>query len=186
MDFIVHGFNVKDDGHGSVDKIKRHLRKQQPDREIRDIDYGWMHRARVRLCNKNVARTIASMVAPGSNVIAHSNGAALVYYAAKFGAMWNHVTLINPALDSGLAIKNARSVHVWYDPSDPWVSLATYIPWSIWGRQGRTGYTGDNSRTQSFNMYQIFKKKHYHSGVFSNPEALDLIAHKYIEASVGI
>jgi len=185
MDYLLHGFNVKDKGAGTVDRLKPILEEYAPGRIIRDIDYGWMHRPRVRLCNKAVAKTIASAVLPKSNVIAHSNGCALVYLAAKAGARWEHVTLVNPALDSNLSIPGARSVHVWYAPSDPWTRLSTYIPWSIWGRQGRTGYTGDEDhRYSNFNEDEIFKRKMYHSGVFSNRDAMELIIHKHVEGAI--
>lgn len=139
--YLIHGFNVKDGGATTTDSIRPYM--EEKGFIVREIDYGFFHRVRVKLCNPGVARAISTIVEPGSSCIAHSNGGALAYLACEFGAPFDYVSLVNPALDSSLALaKQVKKVDVWYSPNDPWTNLAQYIPWSIWGAQGKTGYTG--------------------------------------------
>ena len=165
----IHGFNVSDEGAATIDKLTPLL--QETGRHlVQEHNYPEFFRLRVRLCNKAMAMLIRDMVKPGDSVVAHSNGCAIVYLAAKAGAQFENVTLINPALDSKLAIPHAGSVDVWHSDSDPWTSLARFIPWSIWGAQGRTGYTGDDARYKNYNEDEIFNEKVGHSGMFSDIE----------------
>jgi hypothetical protein len=107
------------------------------------------------------------MAEPGSSVIAHSNGANVVHAAAKAGAVFRNVFLINPALDADVSIPNAAYVHVFYSSSDPWTKLARWIPFSPWGRQGQVGFLGDDPRYESTDLDVLTGTKNGHSGIFS-------------------
>jgi len=177
--YLIHGFNVKDSGKSTTDSIKPYM--EELGFIVRELDYGYFHRVRVRLCNESVARMIAELVKPGSACIAHSNGGALVYLACEFGAPFEYVSLVNPALDSKLAIskKYVKHVDVWYSPRDPWVNLAQYIPWSIWGAQGKTGYTGKyDHRYRQYNEDLILPTtdKNSHSQIWKSHEARKVYA----------
>jgi hypothetical protein len=165
--YLVHGFNVKDDGAGSVGTLTRSL--EAGGHTVKLVTYGWMQRLRVRACTKGVAKVFASMVEPNSVVIAHSNGANVVNAAAEFGAVFEHVFLINPALDEDIAIPFARRVTVFHAPSDGWTRLARWIPFSDWGRQGQVGYTGDDDRYINVDLdFLSGGEKLGHSGVFKD------------------
>ena len=56
--YLVHGFNVKDAGAGTVDRLVPHL--THAGFKCIELDYGYFNLLRVRLCNKAVARTIAA------------------------------------------------------------------------------------------------------------------------------
>jgi pimeloyl-ACP methyl ester carboxylesterase len=160
--YLIHGFNVKDGGEGTTDSIRPHLEKRGL--RVREIDYGHFFLGKVRSCNAGIARAITGIIKPGSTCIAHSNGCAITYLACKFGAQFDNVVLVNPALDSKLALaEQVKNIHVWYSPNDPWVSLARYIPWSIWGAQGKTGYTGPlDPRYTQFNLDLILEDTYGH------------------------
>ena len=176
---LVHGFNVKDEGAATIDTLRSLI--ERSGFRVKEHNYPEFFLLRARLCNAAMAMVIRDSISPRDPVIAHSNGCAIVYRAAKAGAKFGHVTLINPALDSKLVIPGARSVDVWYSPSDPWTSMARYIPWSIWGAQGRTGYTGKDARYLSFNEDEIFQDEVKHSGIFDNMKRRQAIVRRAIE-----
>lgn len=167
MIYLLHGFNVKDGGAGSVGTLVRSL--EDGGHTVKMVTYGWMQRFRVRACTEGVAQTFACMAVKNSIVIAHSNGANVVNAAAEAGAVFKHVFLINPALDEGIAIPNARRVTVFHAPSDGWTRLARWIPFSDWGRQGQVGYTGDDERYVNVDLdFLSGGEKLGHSGVFKD------------------
>ena len=169
MIYLIHGFNVKDDGADTVDTVRNYL--EDVGETVVDIDYGHFQRLRVRMCNKGLAKALSNLVEEGSTCIAHSNGGALAYLACEFGAPFKNVILVNPALDANKALaKHVENVQVWYSPKDKWTGIAKYIPFSPWGAQGRKGYTGkkDNRYTQ-FNEDELFQNmKDKHSGIWQS------------------
>lgn len=164
--YLIHGFNERGEGKDTVGRMRNGLERMG--HEVKLIRYGWMHRVRVRLCNTCLAKAIASMVKPGSHVIAFSNGAAITYKAIKAGAPFDRVFLVNPALNAKLAIPRVRSVHVFYSPSDPWTKIARYIPASIWGHQGATGYSGpdEEGRYTQVDLDKLAHQETKHGGIF--------------------
>jgi pimeloyl-ACP methyl ester carboxylesterase len=181
--YLIHGFNVDDGGAGTTDSIRPYLEAEGI--TVRELDYGHFHRGRVRLCNDSVARMIATLVKPGSTCIGHSNGGTLAYLACEYGAQFKNVVLVNPALDSKKAIaKQVEKVQVWYSPNDKWTKLAKYIPFSDWGAQGRTGYTGPlDDRYQQFNEDLILgRHKDEHSGIWKTSAN----RHKFTEKVVPL
>ena len=170
MIYLIHGFNVKDDGAASVDTIRSYFEFRGYD--VCDIDYGYFKRFRVRLCNKSIAKVMSTLVEPGSTCIAHSNGGTLAWLACEYGAPFKNVVLVNPALDSKKVLaKQVQKAQVWYSPTDKWTKLAKYIPNSIWGAQGRTGYTGpEDARYENINEDKIFGKTG-HSGIWQKEES---------------
>lgn len=177
--YLVHGFNVTDQGEDTTGTLQQHF--EHAGFRVRQLTYGWVFRLRARLCNPAIAKTLASTLEPDSIIVGHSNGCAIIYMAALAGARFRHATLINPALDSKLAIPDVGSVDVWYSPSDKWTGLAKYIPFSIWGSQGRTGYTGPAPYYRQFNEEKVFGKTIDHSGVFEHADYRRKIAYKTME-----
>lgn len=170
--YLIHGFNVKDDGAATVGTIRKGL--EAHGYEVVEIHYGFFHRVRVRLCNKGLAHAISSLIEPNSTVIAHSNGAAIAYLAAEFGAQWKNMTLVNPALDNALIFPaQLENIQVWYAPHDKWTGLAKFIPNSIWGNMGRVGYKGViDDRVVQYNQEKILGRfEDEHSGMFQSDMA---------------
>lgn len=164
--YLIHGFNEKAEGLNTVNTLREGLERRGHTAVL--IRYGWFGRIRSRFCNKGVAKVVASTVIPGSHVIAFSNGAAITYYAAKYGAPWDRVFLINPALNRKTAIPNVRKVDVFYSESDHWTRLARYIPISIWGSQGAVGYKGEDKegRYSQLELDHLAGRETNHGGIF--------------------
>lgn len=168
--YLVHGFNVKDDGRATTGSLRKYL--EESGHTVRELRYGWMGRVRVRLCNASVARVLANLADPGSYIVAHSNGAAIAYLAAEYAiaSTFKGVFLINPALDSDLEIPNVDKVHVFYSESDKWTSISKWIPWSKWGDQGKKGFTGDaeKEKYRQTELDSTFGHEMEHSGIFKS------------------
>lgn len=167
--YLVHGFNVKDAQRASLAFLEPILTEAGHDVSI--VDYGWIHRVRVRLCNSRLAKMLGSMAEKGSIAIGHSNGCDLIYRAAQDGAPFSQVILFNPALDSDTQFpKHIEKISVFYSPSDTATWFAQWIPWSNWGSEGNKGYTGpEDSRVVQYNEEEITKKEMGHSDISKYP-----------------
>jgi len=146
--FLVHGFNVKDSGQNTTDKLAPYL--SFTGYRVVELDYFWTGLMGVRLCNKKIANVIAQMshLAEGKVIaFGHSNGCAILQAASLFGANFDQLVFINPALNRRAKIgQNVKYIHVWHSPSDTVVKLAKYIPNHKWGSMGAVGYQGEDSR----------------------------------------
>jgi hypothetical protein len=161
---LVHGFNVKNGGSKTTDRLIPYLEKAGY--EVDDQDYGYFWLFRVRLKNDNVARDIAADVKPGDIGIGHSNGCEILCDAADYGAPFKGLVLINPALDVDRTIKNNKIewVHVYYNPSDYTVWWSKWLLLHPWGEMGKVGYWGHDRRYKSFNCSKY--GVHGHSAFF--------------------
>ena len=95
--YLIHGFNVDDGGKATIQKLEPLFKMNGF--FVHTIDYNWMGLIGVRFCNKKIAHAIASMADDDSIIIGHSNGCALIHYAAQYGAPFKKVVYINPALN---------------------------------------------------------------------------------------
>jgi len=161
-----HGFNVSDGGASTVGKLDEFL-------DTIPVKYGWMWRVRVRLCNKSIAETVASLVSGKCIAVAHSNGALIAVQAVEAGAKFDKLVLINPALDVNYKFPEGQRVDVYHTPEDRATLLARFIPLSDWGAMGRYGYKGNNPLVHNYNSEKLFGSKK-HSDVFDSAEDLAL------------
>ena len=169
--YLVHGFNVSDGGEKTTDTLRPYA--EQAGYRVVEFDYRHAGLLSVRLCDKKLAMAFSNLAEPGSIAIGHSNGCAIVHLAAQYGAQFDQVVYINPALnrDAELA-PQVRAAHVWHSPSDKPVRLARWLPNHVWGKMGATGYTGEDERYINYNKehdYGMISRTH--SDVFS-PEIL--------------
>ncbi len=174
--WFVHGFNVRDYGRGTVDKLHPHFRAEGFDPE--EFDYGWIGLLGVRFWNGMLARQLTTLAEHESSIfdplpigIGHSNGCALLHLASHMGAPFRRLIYINPALDKDATPgKNVDRVDIWHSPSDVPVQLAKWIPGHAWGEMGATGYVGDDPRMRNHNKQSGFRlSSRSHSDVFSEP-----------------
>lgn len=94
-----------------------------------------------------IARHIAKQIKPDDIVIGHSNGAAVAWLMAEEGATIKGAILIDPALDADKAFApQVQWIHVFYNSCDNVVWWAKWIPFHLWGDQGKVGYMGNDSR----------------------------------------
>lgn len=165
--FTVHGFNVDDGGADTVCRLKPVLRKYDQG-HILNHQYRRLGLIGVLLNNTRIARGLMhralSMESKGNrvNAIGHSNGCAIIVEAARQGANFDSVILINPALNINikfpLSIKHILVVYTKHDgPTrlarflDAMPLVGKLIP-DIWGAMGAVGYKGTDTRVNNLNL----------------------------------
>ncbi len=150
---LVHGFNVKDSGAETIDTLKPYLK--DAGYEIVEFDYNWTGVLRVRLCNGNLAKALASISHSYSGKIiafGHSNGCAIINEAAHLGARFYRVVYISPALDKNTRLApHIDRACVWYSSTDYVVKLSRWLIGHSWGEMGATGYIGPDRRHFNYN-----------------------------------
>jgi len=167
---LVHGFNVRDHGEGTIGRFRPFLISRGWDNIM--FKMGWMGFLRVYLHNKKHARRLAAAAsnakkAGNATVIAvgHSNGCAIIHMATtQFNAPIDRICYINPALEKDKVPGGlVGQIDVWYSPSDRSVKLAKYLPRHLWGEMGSTGYVGDDLRFTNFNKEDMVVSSREHS-----------------------
>ena len=158
---LCHGFNVKDAGRGTIDKLIPFLIGN-----IQQADYGRFNLFGVRWFNNSISRAIAGMSNVNSVGVGHSNGCAILVEAARYTPKIKQLILINPALDKDTVFPEYLDrVIVFHNIYDDVVTASKWIPWHVWGEMGRTGYVGDDPRVTNIDTFNLFKVKG-HSAVF--------------------
>ena len=166
--WLIHGFNVRDNGANTVDKLGPHFAARGY--RIGQFDYGWTFLLGARFGNKQRAERLAALVQPGDIAVGHSNGCTIIHYATTiFKAALRCLVYVNPALDCDAEpAEHVESVHVWHSPSDAAVRAASVIPFVSWGMMGASGYTGADPRVVNFDKENDFDlSSREHSDVFS-------------------
>lgn len=163
--FILHGFNVFDDGKNTTDKTISVVRALGYDPI--PFDYGWLGFIGARFFSRNLAKLLASLTKNGDIAIGHSNGCNIINQAVRYGAQFERLFYVSPALDEntllGAQVLKCTVLHTHRD----WVvKLARLLPYHPWGRMGAVGYRGGDSRYEnvdctnwSFGHSDYFKDK---------------------------
>jgi len=152
---LVHGFNVKDKGRNTVDRLAPYIKAAGHQVDLDQGDYGyfnlWMIRLFKSYLKSRVIYRLARAFEDADIIITHSNGAnfttqALDLLPAKMNNT-KKVIHISPALNSNTSIPEAVSHQlVLFTPHDFWVKLSSYLPFHPWGRMGARGYTGSSNK----------------------------------------
>lgn len=170
--YLIHGFNVKDGGASTIDRLLPYIREQSQESDIiTQLDYGWFGLWSVMFHNKDVAKDLKAQQSKlvhsqaceaytttegvftrdysQQYVIAHSNGCAILVEAAKRGAIFKRVLLINPALPCDTIFPSTiGEVLVVYTKHDTPTNAAKWgnrIPFlcllvpNAWGAMGKYG-----------------------------------------------
>jgi hypothetical protein len=176
---LLHGFNVRDNGESTVEKLSPFLFSVSKSMVI-TWKYGWFGLFSVLFKNKKVAKSIRDYqqsCTPDNKLYAagHSNGCAIIVRAASLGAEFESVLLINPALKSKTkfpqSIKKITVVHTNNDIPTKTASFLDKVPFiqliipNAWGAMGNTGYIGDDSRVTNINLTNSLSG---HSDIFSD------------------
>ena len=151
---LVHGFNVKDKGKRTVDRLAVFAEKKfLVDTDAGDYGYFnlWMIRLVKSYLRSRVLYKLAAAFEKADVIITHSNGANFTTKALDMlGSEHNNTKLvihISPAMNSKTAIPQAvKAQLVLHTRHDFWVKLSSYIPFHPWGRMGARGYKGDDNR----------------------------------------
>ena len=164
--WLIHGVNTWDGGRGSIDRLKPLLEKDGY--EVLEFDYGLTFLLGARFGNGRRAKKLAKQVKPGDVAIGHSNGCAISHRATYLGAPFKQLINISAALDRDLVPEWAtvRDLTVYYSPSDTAVKAANWIPFVIWGDQGRVGCTVKHKYVHNYDKDKLLGTDLGHSKVF--------------------
>lgn len=186
--WTIHGFNVRDLGEGSTDRLLPYLT------DSRDYDYGYVGLLKLRCVNRDTVEALARQVQPGDAVVAHSNGCLIAWQLAqrvRLGA----VVCINPALRRDtlwpddlpvLCIANRKDWVV--QLGRMWGRLASFgglYPHG-WGAAGRYGFTSGQPLVKNWFSDDPFWKSPVrgHSAPLQKPEYWGPLIDAWIQATL--
>lgn len=164
---IVHGFNVKDGGKGSIDRLAPWLRQKYPRANIDtdSADYGWHGLLKVRFFWRTAVKRIAATLHDADIVITHSNGANYTMKAIRKHVRNEklHVVHISPALNRKQRLERLvfRKMDTFHSDGDFWVKVGGWLPFHPWGPAGASGIISDDPRHNNWPL-----KDPSHSGWF--------------------
>lgn len=172
---LVHGFNVSDDGKGSIDRLRTLLGGK-----VHEFNYGWTDLISIYHDNDNLASALDSLLEAiaeesGEEVvpIGHSNGCALIQLVqeSRQKSTNSHpmprAVYLSPALDSDRPHAGLGQTAVLHTKSDWVVKIASILPFLEWGSMGAIGAKGPG--WTNFDCSEWCKG---HSGYFKSEETL--------------
>lgn len=168
---LLHGIHSKE-GDNNMTALAPHLQKFVRDIPVVVHGYGFVGFWEARWSNKGVAEHLSKVVQHDDVLVTHSNGAAIAYLAERdFGMVCKGVLNINPALDRDLTTQ-CGFAHTIYSESDRAVYLSRFLPFHLWGDQGRVGYKGkmkpaDRNTNASSSEWGAMAYQH-HCGLFES------------------
>lgn len=172
---LIHGIHSKE-GENNMSTFSPLVQKALPGASVELFEYGFMGFWEARWQNNDVAYDFASLskLDPRKSKnkeiwITHSNGAAISYLAVReYGAAPDMIINFNPALDRHrtAAVPHVETI---FSEQDRAVDLAQWLPFNIWGDQGKVGYKGKLKNTVSHNATKIGGPMAYktHCGAFT-------------------
>lgn len=181
---LIHGIHSPE-GNNNMSAFAPSVQRVMPHAHVHVFSYGFMGFWRARIANASVARRLADVHNVSKNNepevwITHSNGHAVAYIACRdYGARPDGIIAFNPALDRWRT-PQGPFVDVIYSKQDRVVDLAQWLPWHLWGDQGKVGFVpeaprympwvkpDDGSRTISHNVDDFGDDMAYegHTGAF--------------------
>ena len=133
-----HGFNVRDQGAATTDRIGPYL--ERAGLIWKENDYGFIFLLGALWGNPGRAERAADKWGRDAIGVGHSNGCAILWRAAMLGA-FKRLVFINPALDASIRFPaHLDRVHVFHTRHDKPTKWASYVPWVRWGAMGRDGH----------------------------------------------
>lgn len=170
---LIHGIHSPE-GTNNMAAFAPYLRAAMPGAKIEVFEYGFMGFWAARWDNEGIAKQLAGL----SNLqrtgekevwVTHSNGAAIAYLATlKYDARPDMIINFNPALDrkKTAPIELVETIH---SDSDRAVYASRFLPFHLWGDQGKVGYRGPMQNTLNHNATEMPPGMAYkdHTGAFS-------------------
>jgi len=170
---LIHGFNVKDSGEGTIDLLKKPLEWKGYIVDDIEADYGWTGPFQVLFGNGSRARKLLKNYEEGEVLIGHSNGCTIIARAIAMGMPVKKVIFIHPALDNDWEPpKNSavERIDVFYSKKDKATKWAAKIPFVLWGDMGTVGPSSCN---------KVFKR---HCDGWKHSEGFTIHPDKFIES----
>lgn len=171
---LIHGIHSPE-GNNNMSALHPVLQKAAPKAHVVLFEYGFMGFWKARWANDRVARNLAAVCTPGEVWITHSNGAAVAYLAThQYGAEPAMIVNINPALDRDLAAK-CPLIETIHSDGDRAVYWSQFLPFHLWGDQGKVGYRGNARHVINHNASRIGGRMAYkgHMDLFDSVRIRD-------------
>ena len=164
---VIHGFSDRSGGDDNINKIKPLLEALGYKVDVDGARYGYMSLLAVRFRKHKTILRIAKAMADADVIITYSNGAHFCMKALKLVLRKSFIIIhASPALNRKIKFpENVKKCWVFHIRSDTTVWLASFIPWSKWGRMGAVGYKGDDPRVVNIDYTDIAKK---HGGMWKD------------------
>lgn len=169
---LIHGIHAKE-GSNNMSRLIGHVKSACPNSHVTLWQYGFVGFWAARWKNNDIARRLAAeskldALSTKEVWITHSNGGAVAYLAVeKYGASPAMIININPALDRWRTA-DVRFVETIHSNNDRWVNISQWLPFHIWGDQGKVGYKGKMTNTINHNASEFSGAMAYdgHTGLF--------------------
>jgi hypothetical protein len=177
---LLHGFNVRDRGHSTLDMMIPHLEGAH----IVELDRDWEELIEAAIELKSEAGRLSDAAQkiqakwPGHRIIllGHSHGCNIIREGLEISAWLREKVsasiFFNPAIRVDADLQDVPTC-VFYSPSDTTVTkskLLRLLPWRWfmphpWGEGGRRGVRG----AVNINLEEVHREKVLHSGAFATP-----------------
>jgi hypothetical protein len=157
---LVHGFNVRDGGANTVDRLAPHLEDEGYEVDMDEADYGFIGLTAVRLRKHKAIIRIIDALQDADVVVAHSNGANYVLKALKHlpKTYHIHVVFLSPAANRKAKFaESVKKAHVFYTKTDFWIWVSGLLPFHPWGRMGQKGAKTEDPRVINYDYTDVVK-----------------------------
>lgn len=149
--YLIHGIKTRDHERSSISFFKYIM----PRFKVLPLSYGYMPAILaliMPLINRFIVKKLIQQIRPGQIIVGHSNGCTVAYgISNKFYV--KGLVLINPALDDKVVFDPFIDfIHIYWSKDDSIVKLSSFMPWSLWGSMGATGYHGTDPRVKQWEM----------------------------------
>lgn len=197
---LIHGIHSPE-GNNNITAFAPVMQQAMPGARVEVFSYGFMGFWQARFLNDEVARRLASTRRTDTTEkeiwVTHSNGAAIAYEAVtKYNASPNAIFNFNPALDRW-RVAPVNWVETIHSDQDRAVDVSRFLPFHIWGDQGKVGIRNtwfsevEHTRYICHNASKFEGKMQYrsHTGAFSTVRRQDwahFIAHRIDDILPGI
>lgn len=180
--FLIHGFNVSDQGQRTVGKVLPVATGAGIDAEMFSYPWTFLFSLAART-EEAVTRLIELAGTDEIGVLAHSHGNVIALEAARRGVKIRHWIAVAPALYRKTKFPDqVRQVDLFYNEGDytvewarVWRGVANAMPWRRdkqkhhwWGAMGRHGIDYQDNRVTSRQVHADFG----HSGYFHHAHML--------------
>ena len=127
---LIHGFNVRDGGANTVDRLAPYLEAAGHEVEIDEADYGFYNLFKVRFRKHSAVLRIAGALDSADWVISHSNGSNYANKALKLLTRRNRPIReirLSPALNRKTGT-HADKCFVFHTKTDWAVKISSFLP----------------------------------------------------------
>lgn len=184
---LIHGFNVRDAGAGTIDQLAPYLDRLGHSTDEDSCDYGWhwLIKVRMGILHQSAIERIAGALLYADVLITHSNGRNYGEKAIGLAAeqlpdkAWHFISIAGARENDAPIHPNVSRMDVIYSKHDKAVAISRFLPGHRWGNEGQVGYQGDDRRVRNHDYtYRLCG----HSAAFKgqNADFFARLCHQFI------